>query len=183
MGEESLLARGFACCCLLAVLAGCDAISSSGSRSTPTTAPETATRESPSEQREKQVLDAYRDMWDAYVEAARTSDYKSPKLARYAAGQAHSSLVSGLYANHKRGVVVRGTPRLNPRVISMTPVDHPTQAEVRDCADDSHWRTYDQSGHRVGTKPVGRRRVESTLRLFNGTWKVTWLLVKKERTC
>lgn len=183
MAGESLLARGLVCSCLLAVLAGCDAVSSSSPGSTPTTSPQTATRESSTEQGEKQVLDAYRGMWEAYVDAARTSDYESPGLARYAAGQAHSSLVSGLYANHKRGVVVKGTPRLSPHVISMTPVDQPTQAEVTDCADDSQWRTYDSSGRPVGSKPAGQRRVESKLRLFGGAWKVTELVVGKERTC
>ncbi|TDD67225.1 hypothetical protein E1293_38260 [Actinomadura darangshiensis] len=128
-------------------------------------------------------MDAYRGMWSVYVDAAKTSEYESPKLARYAAGQAHSSLVSGLYANHERGVVVRGTPRLSPRVISLTPVDQPTLAEVKDCADDSRWRTYDGSGRLVGSKPAGKRQVDGTLRLFNGAWKVTELLVEKEGTC
>jgi hypothetical protein len=129
------------------------------------------------------ILAAYMGMWHAYVVAARTSDYQSPALARHSAGGARSLLVRGLLNAHKQGIVTLGTPTFKPRVTTMTPVGHPNRASVKDCADSSHWLTYNRAGAVVGDRSPGRRSIEADLRLLGDSWKVTQLVVEKEGTC
>lgn len=138
---------------------------------------------SPSVDERSRILAAYTGMWRTFVAAARTSDYQSPELARYAAGGAHSLIVRGLLNDHKRRIVTLGTPTFNPRVTGMTPSSHPTRASVKDCADSAHWLTYNRAGRVVGDRSPGRRSIEAELRLFTDTWKVTELVVEKEDTC
>jgi len=97
-------------------------------------------------------------MWNAYAEAGKSSDYESPELAKYASGQARSTLVQGLYDYKKRGVVIRGTPILKPRITSLHLEERPPRAELQDCAEGSTWRNYDSAGRPVGHPDVQRQR-------------------------
>jgi hypothetical protein len=122
-------------------------------------------------------------MWNAYVEAAKTSNYQSPQLTRYSGGGARSLLVRGLRDAREHGIVTLGVPTFKPKVVALAPARQPTRADVKDCADSSHWLTYDWSGRVVGDRSPGRRRVEARLRRSSGTWKVIDLVVEKEGTC
>ncbi len=59
---------------------------------------------------------AYLGMWQAFVAASRTADYQSASLAHYAAGDALSLLMRGLYQNYRNGIVTRGRPSFHPDV-------------------------------------------------------------------
>ncbi len=129
------------------------------------------------------VLNAYSEMWHAYADAAKTSDYESSELGHYAAGEARALIVQALYRDHQQGVASRGEPVLAPRIADLVPSDRPTRADVLDCADGSGWRRYDKTGRPVGGAEHGRRRVQASLRFFGGTWKVTTLIVQRAGTC
>jgi hypothetical protein len=126
-----------------------------------------------------QVIDAYGGMWRAYAAAARTADYQPGTLSHYAAGEALGALSRALYDNHQQGIVLRGSPALDPQVAGATP----DSASVTDCADDSRWLQYARSGRPVPGAPSGRHRIYATLRLFGAAWKVTYLVVEKAGTC
>ena len=64
-----------------------------------------------------------------------------------------------------------------------TPAGEPAQAKVTDCADDSHALAYTRSGKPAPGEPPGRQRVYASLETFDGTWKVTYLVVEKVGTC
>jgi len=122
-------------------------------------------------------------MWRVYAVAARTADYTSPALARYAAGDALMVLVRSLYNDHQRRVVIRGRPVLHPRVVSLAPATSPVQARVVDCLNDRHWLTYSRSGAPAAGAPAGPHRVAARLRLFGSVWKVTFFVAEKAGTC
>lgn len=130
-----------------------------------------------------EVVGAYTGMWRVYAAAARTADYTSPALARYAAGDALMVLVRSLYNDHQRGVVIRGRPVLHPRVVNLTPATSPNQARVVDCLNDRHWLTYSRSGVPSGGAAAGRHRVAARLQLFGTVWKVTFFVAEKAGTC
>jgi hypothetical protein len=122
-------------------------------------------------------------MWQAYVVAARTSDYQPGSLSQYAAGNALSVLTRSLYDDSKDGVVLRGAPVLSPAVTSVTPSGDPDAAAVADCASDTGWRQYTTAGKPVAGAPAGKHRITAQLRLFSSVWKVTYLVVEKAGTC
>jgi hypothetical protein len=162
------------------ILAAC-----SGAAPTPhpsPSAPSVPAPASPADPR-AQALRAYLGMWNAFVTASRTADYQSASLARYAAGDALSVLVHGLYENYRDGIVTRGQPLFDPRVTIAASGGVAVGASVTDCADSSRWLDYYTSGRPDGGPPHGRRRIRAQLQLFDGTWKVTYLVVGKEGTC
>jgi hypothetical protein len=174
-----------ASCCCLVVLAGCAHGPTAAPSARPVTSapPRSDAASTATSGEQSRVIAAYRNMWGTYVAAARTSDYRSPQLARYSTGSAHSLLVRGLRDARKSGIVTLGSPGLNPRIVSLTPTGRPAQAVVRDCADSSHWLAYDRAGRVVGGRSPGRRSIEAVLRQSGGAWKVADLVVEKEGTC
>ena len=126
---------------------------------------------------------AYLGMWNAFVVASQTANYQSPELSKYAAGDALSVLTRGLYKNYQQGIVTRGQPSFNPKVTVTSQSGGQPLATVTDCADNSSWRNYYRSGKSAGAVPAGRHRILARLQLFDGVWKVTFLLVDKPATC
>ena len=170
-------------CCAAAGLAGCAAATSSQSSVLPdrtVSAPaSTAATGNP------QVLarQAYLGMWQAFFTASRTADYQSPSLDRYAAGSALELLVHGLYQYHQEGIVTRGTPSHDPAVtMAKTSLGTP-EAKVTDCSDDSGAVAYSKSGKPVQGEAPGRQAISAQVQPFDGTWKVTYLVVEKTGSC
>jgi hypothetical protein len=134
-----------------------------------------------------QARKAYQSMWDAFVAASATADYRAPGLARYAAGGALSVLVHGLYANRVDGIVTRGRPAFSPEVTVRPVAGTARQADVTDCARTSTWASYTRSGALIGGQPHGSRHVIARLQLLRQAggpqWKVTYLNVGRPGTC
>lgn len=170
-------------CCAMAVLAGCGAGAASGR---PSASPDYPPVPAASTVGDPAALarQAYLGMWQAFVAASQTGDYQSPALSRYAAGAALALLTRGLYQNYKEGIVTRGRPAFDPvATITGTPAGEPSQARVTDCANSASWLNYYKSGKPAPGAPPGKQRVNASLETFDGTWKVTTLVVEKEGTC
>jgi hypothetical protein len=126
---------------------------------------------------------AYKGMWAAFVDAAKTSDPDAPSLRQYADGDALKLIVSDLYTNRQQGKVVKGDVVTSPDVASLRPADAPTEATIRDCVDDTHWLEYRKSGELWDNNPSGRRRMTATVRSTAGTWKVFAFTLEGLGTC
>jgi hypothetical protein len=126
---------------------------------------------------------AYLGMWQAFFTASRTADYQSPRLAYYAAGAALELLVQGLYQYHQEGIVTRGTPS-HSVAVTMTKTSLKTpEAKVTDCSDSSGSGTYYRSGKPAAGGSPGRQAIYAQVQPFDGTWKVTYLVVEKAGSC
>jgi hypothetical protein len=126
---------------------------------------------------------AYLGMWQAFFSASRTADYQSPRLAHYAAGSALELLIHGLYQNHREGTVTRGTPSHSVAVtMTRTSLGTP-EAKVTDCSDDSGAVAYSKSGKPVQGEAPGRQAISAQVQPFDGTWKVTYLVVERTGSC
>jgi hypothetical protein len=171
-------------CCAAAGLAGCAA----GTLSSQSTVLPDRTVSAPGSTAaagDPRVLarQAYLGMWQAFFAASKTADYQSPSLDRYAAGAALELLIHGLYQNYQEGIVTRGTPSHNVAV-TMTKTSMGTpEAKVTDCSDDSGAVAYSKSGKPVQGEPPGRQAIYAQVQPFDGTWKVTQLVVEKVGSC
>jgi hypothetical protein len=143
----------------------------------------TASTDSISSSAKTKALDAYRGMWADMVSAARTADYQDPILSDNASGAALSTLVQGLYSYRQQGLVIMGTPVTHPAITSLTPAADPTQANVSDCFDDTHWLAYKATGGLENNVPGGHRQVTAVVIDTGGTWKVTELDTGAEGSC
>lgn len=171
-------------CCAAAGLAGC-AAGTSGSQSSVLPDRTVSAPASTAAAGDPQVLarQAYLGMWQAFFTASQTADYQSPSLAHYAAGSALELLIHGLYQNFREGIVTRGTPSHDLSVtMAKTSLGTP-EAKVTDCSDDSGAVAYSKSGKPVHGEAPGRQSISAQVQPFDGTWKVTTLVVEKVGTC
>jgi hypothetical protein len=170
--------------CAAAGLAGC-AAGTAGSQSTVLPERTASAPASTAAAGDPQALarQAYLGMWQAFTAASRTADYQYPSLDHYAAGAALELLIHGLYQNHQAGIVTRGQPSFDPVVTMAKTSTGTAEAEVSDCADDTHAVTHYKSGRLAPGDPPGRHEVYAQVQPFDGTWKVTYLVVDKAGTC
>ncbi|MFE9748257.1 hypothetical protein ACFYOT_25405 [Saccharothrix saharensis] len=150
------------------------------------TSPEVSTpAPGPAEEAGQLAVGAYRGMWLSYAEAARMSDWQSPKLGEFATGTALSTMTRGLYGDRYKGVVSRGQPSLDPSVSSVEPAVMPTRVTVTDCGDSTNWtRHYADSGQPADDEPDGRRHIDAIVeKQADGTWKVVEFGVQEVGTC
>lgn len=131
----------------------------------------------------RDAVAAYRGMWDAFVEAGRISDPDAPGVRRYATEQALSLIVSSLHTNREQGKVIKGELALSPKVTEVKPIQAPTEATVLDCVDSTNWLEYKVSGGLWDDEPGGRHRTTATVKVFDGTWKVSSFVLEESGTC
>lgn len=155
---------------------------SAAPRLTPT-APPSAT--SPVDAVRQRAVAAYLGMWHDVAAVSTTSDWRSPRLADNATGDALSVLSRTMYADHYNGLVSRGQPVNNPRVSSVDPPNAPTTVMISDCGDDSNWLKYHAAnGQLADDTPGGRRSITAEVKLArDGSWKVTRFAVEAVGTC
>ncbi|MCI3928834.1 hypothetical protein [Streptomyces sp. AN091965] len=128
---------------------------------------------------------AYVGMWRDMAEAARTSDWKSPRLARYATGDALETITRGMYTDHRNGLITKGMPENAPRVTKLAPASAPTTAVISDCGDSTHWLKYrKRTGGLVDDEPGGRQSISAEVKKQkSGGWKVTRFAVWEVGSC
>jgi hypothetical protein len=130
------------------------------------------------------ALAAYHGMWDAFVEAGKTSDPDADALRRYASGDALSLIVSSLYLDRSQGKVSLGAVGLRPRVVDATPADDPITVTVEDCVDTRQWLVYWADGGLVNDKPGGLHANRATVtRTADQVWTVSVFQLRAAGTC
>ncbi|ROO62976.1 hypothetical protein EDC02_4985 [Micromonospora sp. Llam0] len=167
---------------LLLGLAGCDSSvpTGQGSSAPSLSAPAQSTRGSA----EQQALAAYEGMWQAYAAAGLTADPDEPDLARYASGQALTTLRDGLAQYREDDQFLKGDLVTHPQVTDASPDPDPTSVTVTDCLDDTKFLVYKRSGELVDDAPGGRRYTKATVTNLGAEgWKVTSFGVQAVNTC
>jgi hypothetical protein len=129
------------------------------------------------------AVDVYRAMWQDMVEAGKTADYSSPRLADHATSQALQLLYQGLLAAHQQNLVIKGEPHFAPTVTGVTPASSPVAVSITDCMDDTRWLNYTRDGRLQNNNPGGKHHTTATVGLLNGRWMVTRLQVAGIGTC
>jgi hypothetical protein len=149
----------------------------------PTAAPPTITPSNPAVAARDAAIAAYRGMWAAYETASATANPDEPSLSTYATGDALAILQDGLRQLRADNQVVHGTTTFNPTVVSVSPVDAPTQISITDCADTTASVLYHRDGGPVDNTPGGWRRINTTVIAIGGVWKVSSFGVLEVGSC
>lgn len=145
--------------------------------------PSSPTSLGPSAAAARDALVAYRGMWSAFVEAGKTSDPDAPDLRRYASDQALRLIVGSLVADREQTKITKGDLVLDPKVSEVTPVEAPAEVTVLDCVDSTRFLKYRVSGQLWDDKPGGRHRTTATVKVVDGTWKVSAFILEELGTC
>jgi hypothetical protein len=164
--------------------AGCSSDKPESTSTTqPPAQPSTAPSLGPSAAAEQEALTAYRGMWSAFVEAAKTSDAGDPALRNYASDQALSLIASGLISDREQKRVTKGDLVLNPEATEVKPAQAPSEVTVLDCVDSTKWLLYRMSGELWDNEPGGKHRTTATVKRSDGTWKVSSFILEESGTC
>lgn len=168
------------------LLAGCG----SGEPSPSTTSPSTPTTTAAAVPRaadlaKQRATAAYLGMWSDMADAATTSDWQSPKLARNATAEALQTISRSLYADHYNGLVTKGRPLNHPHVDAAEPQSDPTSVTISDCGDSTNWLKYRaDNGQPADDGPGGHRRIEALVKkAVDGSWKVITFAVHEVGSC
>jgi len=139
---------------------------------------------SPKEVARTQATAAYVGMWQDMARAARTSDWRSPSLARHATGDALSAISRGMYADHRNGLVTKGAPKNYPKVSAAVPEANPTTVMISDCGDSTHWLRYRRDTGRLADGEVGgRQAITAEVKKADGVWRVSRFAVQGVGSC
>lgn len=186
---DSQVGRVFVTSAALLALASCnpgDTNSPATNASEPTVPSASHTApQSPVDDAKGRALTAYLGMWEDFVAAAATSDWQSPNLGRHATGLALSTLSRGLYADHYKGLVSKGSPTHNAQVSSVDPAEAPAKVIISDCSDSTNALKYRaDNGQPADDGPGGRRLIKATVeKQSDGSWKVSSFGVQGVGTC
>ncbi|MFI5593694.1 hypothetical protein ACIA5G_52330 [Amycolatopsis sp. NPDC051758] len=155
------------------------------SASMPTAVVPTATTASPASTAKQKAVDAYLGMWRDVAVVATTSDWRSPRLAEHATGDALSVLSRQLYADHYNGLISKGTPSNSPVAQSVDSPYEPKTVVISDCSDASTWLKYRaDNGKPADDEPGGRHRINAEVKLaVDGSWRVTRFAVEGTGSC
>jgi hypothetical protein len=153
--------------------------------STPTAGVATATTASPASTAKQKAVDAYLGMWRDVAAVATTSDWRSPRLAEHATGDALSVLSRQLYADHYNGLISKGAPSYSPVAQSVDSQYEPKTVVVSDCSDASTWLKYRaDNGRPADDEPGGKHRIHAEVKLaVDGSWRVTRFAVEGTGSC
>lgn len=132
---------------------------------------------------EEAALAAYRGMWKAFVDAARTSDPEAPDLRKYASDQALQLISGSLYSDRSSQLTTQGELNTAPTVVELKPSDAPVEAAILDCVNDEKWLKYRASGGLVNDVPGGRHRTMATVKSTPDGWKVASFILRERGTC
>lgn len=181
MATKHVSRAGFVACALtMALAAGCGT-SSPPSRATPTPSASVLPTD-PASIASRDALAAYDGMMADWTAVSKTSNYRDPTLTRHTSGAALSKLVLTVAAAQAAGVVSKGQPVDNPRVVKLTPLGAPTEAILADCADDSAWLQFRNDGTQI-PGVGGRHVVDVQVDDIDGVWKVTKFAFHAAGTC
>jgi hypothetical protein len=179
MTSDALQARGalLAGVSLLALLAAaCTSGGGDGRSATAATAPTTsaapATTSAPTTTAAATatvVLADYRAFWDDMIAVGRTANWRSPRIDNHATGQALAEAQATFRSLKSRGLVARGTVKVDAKVLSIKG----GTAVVYDCNSTSNFLAYDAATGELRDKSSGRSNGKTvTMLLRGGTWKV-----------
>ncbi|MBN1174816.1 MAG: hypothetical protein JXA67_21830 [Micromonosporaceae bacterium] len=122
-------------------------------------------------------------MWDAWVQAGKTSNPDEPALRTYTSGEALKLIVGVLATNQHNQHVSLGSVVLDPKVSEVKPPEAPTDATVTDCVNTENWLNYKASGGLVDDVPGGRHVMTATVTRADGAWKVSVFKLGRVGTC
>lgn len=160
------------------LLTGCSETSAGGrtAPATPVSVPPTGSRPTAEP---VEALATYRAMWKDLALASETSDAASPLLSSHATGGALELLKYGLAKSKKEGVVSKGAPLVDPKVVSATD----QKVVLVDCVDDTHWLLYKPNGQPKDNVPGGHLKTDATVQRARAAWKVTDLYMHETGSC
>ncbi|MFE9121437.1 hypothetical protein [Streptomyces sp. NPDC007172] len=183
---QRLAGTAVACAVGAGALVGCGSSSSDESDApSPSVSASNSASSDPDQAAKDKVLAAYRGYWDAQVKAYAKASPVGTGLEKYAFDKALGKADSELAALKLAGNVIKGEPKLSPKVTAVSLNESPKKATITDCVDVTNWKLVkEKTGEEVKLPKERLTRFVTTISAR--TVGDTWMIVEtqqQDRTC
>lgn len=129
-------------------------------------------------------LGAYRGFVQAQTAAEASADPNHPDLAKFAEDKALAGERVNLMEMERNGIVVRGLPKIDPQVVSVTLGDRP-EVVLSDCVDLTDAQPIYADSGKSAAAPGQADRIPATIivRPYKNGWYVMESTADRSRTC
>jgi hypothetical protein len=132
------------------------------------------------------VLKVYNQYRETEVKAQLAADFRNPDLDKYAADPLLGEVRNELLQKQMAGVVAKGRPKWDAKVVKISKYERPYTATIEDCNDISNWDVVDI---KTGKSVVVAGQLKKFLLMAeavqspNGTWAIRRVTEQRERSC
>ena len=181
------VAGAIALVAVTAPLAGCS--SSDDTKSEAGTSPSATVSRSPSpdptQVSRDQILTTYEGMWKETAKIYKTGSFKGTQLSKYAFDKALSKVRVAAIYYQDNNLVVKGEPKLSPKVTTLSLDTDPRTATVVDCVDSTNFVPEDKkTGKKAKLAGTNRRHTQTSKALWTGKqWLIIDTTIDKDSTC
>ncbi|MBI0293237.1 hypothetical protein JBE04_01680 [Streptomyces sp. PRKS01-29] len=118
-------------------------------------------------------------MWSDLAAVSAAPDPNAPRLRDHAMQGALELMKYGLRKAKKEKVVSKGTPHINPEVVTATT----DEVKLQDCVDGTDWLQYKLNGELKNDVPGSHFKVDARVHRNDNVWKVSYLYMHEAGTC
>ncbi|MGW1768266.1 hypothetical protein ACWCQL_30010 [Streptomyces sp. NPDC002073] len=170
---------------LTALLAGCAEEKKTADAAPPKPSASPSPSADPKAAEKAALLGVYREFWDAQLKVYTTGSMRGTGIERVAGGKAYTKVQVTVLYHQQRGTVMKGKPRLSPKVTALNTSKNLHTATVTDCLDSTGYVQVEKdTGEPVKLADANRRHVAtySALR-HGGSWQIRDFDIDRDRTC
>lgn len=170
-----------------ALLAGCG--SSDDGKTEASASPSATASASPSSDpaqvAKDQILAVYKGMWKETAKIYSTGSFKGTELTKYAGDKALSKVRVAAIYYQDNNLIVKGEPKLSPKVTVLSLNTDPKTATVVDCVDSTNFVPENKTtGKKSKLEGTNRRHTQTSKVQWTGkTWLVIDSTIDKDSTC
>ncbi|MCX4481781.1 hypothetical protein OOK44_36000 [Streptomyces cellulosae] len=170
-----------------ALLAGC---SSSDDTKTESSASPSSTESAspspdPSQEAKDEILAVYRGMWKETAKIYSSGSFKGSELTKYAGDKALAKVRVAAIYYQDNNLVVKGEPKLSPKVTALSLGTDPKTATVVDCVDSTNFVPENKdTGKKSELDGDNRRHTQTSKAQWTGkAWLIIDSTIDKDSTC
>ncbi|MBC7267645.1 hypothetical protein ACF09G_31505 [Streptomyces albogriseolus] len=170
-----------------ALLAGC---SSSDDTKTESSASPSSTESAsqspdPSQEAKDEILAVYRGMWRETAKIYGSGSFKGSELTKYAGDKALAKVRVAAIYYQDNNLVVKGEPKLSPKVTALSLGTDPKTATVVDCVDSTNFVPENKdTGKKSELDGDNRRHTQTSKAQWTGkAWLIIDSTIDKDSTC
>lgn len=133
-----------------------------------------------------EVVKVYNLYREAEVKAQLAADFRNADLPKYTSDPLLGDLRTELLQKQMAGVVAKGRPVWNPKVIKINKRERPYVANIEDCYDATNWDVIDtKTGKSVAVEGQPRKflMLAEAVQGADNHWTIRKVTEQRERSC
>ncbi|MGA5442465.1 hypothetical protein ACPCKW_23510 [Streptomyces griseoincarnatus] len=169
-----------------ALLAGCGSSDDTKTEASPSPSTTSGSPSpDPTQEAKDQVLAVYQGMWKETAKIYNTGSFKGTELTKYAGDKALAKVRVAAIYYQDNNLVVKGEPKLSPKVTALSLGTDPKTATIVDCVDSTNFVPENKNtGKKSELDGDNRRHTQTSKAQWTGkAWLIIDSTIDKDSTC